>query len=300
MKSVTVKVPASTSNLGSGFDTLGLALKLYTTVRVRPATEKRITIASSVRKDDLPAMPLVEEAVRLFFGRTSKRPYGLGVYLDSDVPIARGLGYSSTVRVGVLAALNELSNAGLDRNHLLQLAAELEGHPDNASPAIFGGFTVSGRLGNQVRCLHFPVTSKMKFVALIPGFTVSTRIARRLMPKTYSKTDAAHALNRSALITAAFTSADYAALRGVFDDRMHQPYRERIVPKLNKVVEAGERAGAIGGFLSGSGSSIICLTLKNERTVAKAMRKQIRDSEVICLSADNDGFQISKQERRGL
>jgi homoserine kinase len=295
MQPVAVRVPASTSNLGSGFDTLGLALKLYTSVRVIPTAGKRIAVvASSVQKENSPATHLVVEAVRLFFRRTHQKLQGLEVWLGSKVPIARGLGYSSTVRVGLLAALNELTRAGLDRNDLLQFATELEGHPDNASPAIFGGFTASGHVGDRVRCLRFPVNSKVKFVTLIPEFVVSTDQARKLMPKNYSRDEATHALNRSALITAAFSSDDYAALRGVFDDRVHQPFRKKLVPWLNRVVSAGERAGAIGGFLSGSGSSIICVTLKNERAVAKAMRSQLSDSRVICLAADNEGFRVDK------
>jgi homoserine kinase len=300
MRLVTVRVPGSTSNLGSGFDTLGLALKLYTNVCVTATAEKGIAVVSPLaRKDNPAAMHLVTEAAGLFFQRTRNEPCGIEVCLKSKVPIARGLGYSSTVRVGVLAALNELTRAGLDRADLLQLATELEGHPDNASPAIFGGFTVSGRIGSRVRCFRSPVSSYVKFITLVPRFTVSTEQARKFMPKIYSRTDAAHALNRSALVTAAFSSGDYAALRGVFDDRMHQPYRERLVPRLNKVVQAGERAGAIGGFLSGSGSSIICVTLKNERAVAKAMQRQLHDSSAIRLSADNEGFRFIKAKRRG-
>jgi len=300
MRSVTVSVPASTSNLGSGFDTLGLALRLYTTVCITTTAEKGIAVVPPpAGKHNPAARHLVTEAAGLFFQRTHNEPCGIEVCLTSEVPIARGLGYSSTVRVGVLAALNELTRAGLDRNDLLQLAAELEGHPDNASPAIFGGFTVSGRIGSKVRCFRFPVSSYVKFITLVPRFAVSTEKARKLMPIIYSRTDAAHALNRSALVTAAFSSGDYAALRGVFDDRMHQPYREKLVSGLNKVVQAGERAGAIGGFLSGSGSSIICVTLENERAVAKAMRSQLHDSSAIRLSADNEGFRLIKAKRHG-
>lgn len=288
-----VRVPASTSNLGSGFDTLGLALKLYNTVRVTRISRKGVRIVSPVVREDRPAAAsMVGDAARLFFRRTGKKSFGLEVSVAGDVPVARGLGYSATARLGILAALNALTRAGLDRHQLLDLAVELEGHPDNASPSILGGFTVSGMVGSTVRCLRIPVSPQARFVTLIPRFKISTRRARALMPKSYSRADAAHALNRVALITAAFASGDWEALRGVFDDRFHQPYREQLIPQLSRVIGAGERAGAMGGFLSGSGSAIMCLTRARPEAVAKAMQQELPDSEVVVLSPDNDGLKL--------
>src|SRR2546422_2887653 len=184
MKSVTIKVPASTSNLGSGFDTLGLALKLYTTVRVTRIAGMGIVVAAPLAGNDGAGAKALTTAiaVELFFRQARVRPFAVEVSSKSDVPIARGLGYSATVRVGVLAALNQMIGARLNRNALLKLATELEGHPDNASPAIFGGFTVSGGVGSEVRCLRFPVSPQVKFVTLIPRLMVNTGKARELMP----------------------------------------------------------------------------------------------------------------------
>jgi homoserine kinase len=192
----------------------------------------------------------------------------------------------------LLAGLNVLARTRLTRVHLLQLATQLEGHPDNASPAIFGGLTVSGRADGEVRCLSFPVSGRLKCVTLIPRFGLSTEKARRLLPRSYTRNDAAHALNRAALISAAMASGRYEALRGLFDDRVHQPYRARLIPKLARIVQAGERAGALGGFLSGAGSGIICLTLARSDAVAKAMKRAWGDAEVKVLTPDNNGFQV--------
>lgn len=293
---VTIKVPASTSNLGSGFDTLGLALRLYNTVRVRRLSGQRIAVVLPLSGiDTATAEQMIIEAVRLFFRRTRQTRFGIEVALAGDVPVARGLGASATARVGVIAALNVLTQARLSRQRLLELATELEGHPDNASPAILGGFTVSGQVGNTVRCLRFPVDRRLKFVTLIPRFSVRTDEARQLMPASYSRADTAHGLNRAALISAAVASRDYTALRGLFDDRMHQPFREPLVPRLPQVIRAGERRGALGGFLSGSGSAIICLALGHAAAVAEAMQRALPDSEVKILSADNEGFVIGKK-----
>ena len=292
--SIVVRVPASTSNLGSGFDTLGLALRLYNHVEVMRTRTKRFEISSAFSRDrQAKAEQLITEAAVLFFRRGRIRQFGFSVKLSGEVPIGRGLGASAILRVGIIAGLNKLANAGFTRQQILEMATELEGHPDNASPAIFGGLTVSGRIAESVRCINFPVSSKLKFVTLIPSFEISTEAARKLMPTIYSKADALHALNRAALIAAAFAKGDHQRLRGLFDDRIHQPYRARLLPALNRVIRAGERAGAIGGWLSGSGSSIICVTLERPQAVARAMQRELPDSVVRVLMSDPTGFGIT-------
>jgi len=297
MNSVTVKVPASTSNLGSGFDTLGLAVKLYNFVQVTRCAGKGVGLSWAVAKEDATWFErALGDAAKLFFRRTRCKSFGGEVKLVSHVPIARGLGASATIRVGFIAGLNELAGTKLSRAQLLELATGLEGHPDNASPAIFGGFTVSGRIDGEVRCLHFRVSTDLKCVTLIPRFGISTEEARKLLPVAYPKADAAHALNRSALITAAFSSRHCEALRGLFDDRVHQPYREKLLPQLPEVIRAGEKAGAIGGFLSGSGSAIMCLALRNAEAVGRAMLKQLPESEIKILSPDNNGYRVARTD----
>ena len=291
---MTVCIPASTSNLGPGFDTLGIALKLHNFVRVTRVEGKGLDLISPLAEPaGEAATAMLNEAAKLFFRRAGKKEIATDVSLSGEVPIARGLGSSVTVRLGVVAALNELTRARLNKAQLLEIIAELEHHPDNAAPAIFGGFTVAGMAGKNVHCLHFPVSARLKFVALIPRFEVSTEKARALLPPNYSKADAVHNLNRAALISAAFASGNYAALRGLFDDRVHQPYRERLIPQLSRVIRAGEKAGAIGGWLSGSGSTIICVTLDKPQAVGRAMHKQLPDSDVKILTAENEGFRIS-------
>jgi len=289
-----VRVPASTSNLGSGFDTLGLAVRLYNVVRVTRRDGRGVTVTSrSGERDPSRLAVMLQDAAGLFFRRTRLPAFGVDVAISGKVPVARGLGASATVRVGLLAGLDALAGTRWPRRQLLQLATRLEGHPDNASPAIFGGFTVSGMADGEVRCLPFPVSPRLKFVALIPRFGISTEEARQLLPVSYSQADTAHALNRSALISAAMVGGHYGELRGVFDDRVHQPYRARLIPALAKVVRAGERAGALGGFLSGSGSGILCLTLEKAEAVARAMQRTLPDSTMMILTADNQGFQLS-------
>ena len=294
MDSVTITVPCSTSNLGSGFDTLGLALSLHNRVTVTRAAEAGVTLTGFTTGESTASAigMCCIEAVDEFFRVVKLPSFGIEIFISTEIPIARGLGFSATLRASIAGALNELSGAELSPEELVDLATQLEGHPDNASPSILGGFTVSGMVNKETRCLRFDVDPNLKAVTLIPDFHVRTEMARELMPKQFSKSDAAHALNRSALIVAAFASKNYETLRGVFDDRFHQPYRLKLVPQLDRVINAGVQAGAIGGFLSGSGSSIICLTLRNADEVATAMKSEIRDSEVKILTPENHGLTV--------
>lgn len=293
MPSATIRVPGTTANLGPGFDTLGIAVKLYNRVRVTPAGKPGVRITSAIADDARAgAEQMLGDAAALFFKRTRTTKFGFEISLTGEVPIARGLGSSVTARLGAVAALNELAGTKLDRQRLLELVTELEGHPDNAAPAIFGGFTAAGMVADSVRVVRCPVPSKLKFITLIPRFEVSTAKARKLVPQSFSKADTVHNLNRSSLISAAFALGDYEALRGCFDDRVHQPYREQLIPQLSAVIRAGEKAGAIGGWLSGSGSTIMCLTLEKPEAVAAAMQRQLKDSDVHILTADNGGVTV--------
>ncbi len=293
MKSIAVRIPGSTSNLGPGFDTLGLAFNLYQVVRITPRRERGIRFNPPVDPQHLPgALSMAEEAADAFFARTGAEPFGIEVGVQGDVPVARGLGFSAIVRLGVVTGLAELTTAGWDRQRLLDVVTDLEGHPDNASPAVFGGFTVSSRLESGVRCLRFPVTDQAWFVVLIPPFGLPTKEARKVIPDAFTRADTLHNLNRSALISAAFASGNLEALRGCFEDRVHQPYREKLIPQLAGVLQAGEKAGAIGGWLSGAGSAIVCLALDEKERIAEAMRKELPNAPVLFLRAENEGFVV--------
>jgi homoserine kinase len=291
-QTVTVKVPGSTSNLGSGFDTLGLALNLYCKVTIRRAKKSGIRIISEIHDQDrASATAMIEEAASLFFTRTQAK-FGFEVGISSEIPPSRGLGASAAIRTGVLAGLACLTGANLAKSDLLQMTTSLEHHPDNASPAIFGGFTVSGTINGSVRCVRFPVSSSLHVVTLLPELRISTEKARKLLPNSYSKAATAHALNRCGLITAAFASQKYELLSGVFDDRMHQPFRQQLLPLLSSVIESGTVAGALGGFLSGSGSAIISLALRNPEKVGTAMSDAFGGAPFVVLKADNRGLAV--------
>ena len=291
--SVTVRVPASTSNLGPGFDTLGLALRLHNRVTVERTAGSGLTVLGAGSAEASAAVArIVGPVAELFFRRTLTKRHGLAVTQRNAIPVGRGLGASASLAVGVAAGLDALHGSPLGRHRLLDLVTETEGHPDNATPSIFGGFTASTLIGKEARSLRFLVSAKATFVTLVPDFEVSTPAARELVPAQFSKADTVHAITRVAVIPAAFASGDLEALRGCFDDRIHQPYRAPLIPQLGRVIQAGEKAGAIGGWLSGSGSAIMCVTFVDAEAVGRAMQRASPGSEVLLLKADRHGFVV--------
>jgi homoserine kinase len=277
MEKVTVRVPASTSNLGPGFDCLGLALRLYNDVTV-----------SRGRRGRTP--PICAAAATEFFAAAEIEDFEFSCAIKGDVPISRGLGSSVTVRLGTLLGLNELSGRPLKRRQLFQLCAALEGHPDNAAPAAFGGFNVVA----DDRVQTFRVSSKLRIVLLVPDLEIETEAARRLLPRLLAHAAAVRNSAHLAQIVAAFASESYELLRGAFADYVHQPFRKKLVPGFDKIVAAAESAGALGAFLSGSGSTIAALALDREEEIARAMREAAdgRDAKTIVTSADNRGARI--------
>jgi homoserine kinase len=295
--SVTVRVPATTANLGPGFDTLGVALKLHNQISIRETDQLAIERIDG-QKSSPAANAMAREAVDAFFFRSKVKPHGLQIEVKGDVPVSSGLGSSVTVRLGLVYALNELNGRPLGESELLDVVTELEHHPDNAAPALFGGFVVSAIINGAVRYRRFNVPPTLKFVACVPEYEVSTEEARALLPRQVPLRDAVENLNRVALITSTFATGDYSLLRGLFEDKLHQPYRKKLIPMLDDVIAAGVEAGALGGWLSGSGSSIMCITEQKEKAVAEGMAGVFAGQKIACethiLIADNDGTRLKR------
>src|SRR5262249_11116891 len=226
-----------------------------------------------------------------------------------QIPRSRGLGGSATIRLGVLLALNRVSGSPLDRFAIFRVCAELEKHPDNAAPAIFGGFTVvrsarcadwTPRRGtttsNPDSCptvQRFSVSPRLHFVLFIPEMEIQTARARKILPSTISHAEAVESCANACALTAAFASQDYEKLNGTFADRLHQPFREKVIPFLPRVIAAAEQAGALGAFLSGSGSTLAAVTLRAQKRIAAAMARAAKiPGHTIITQADNRGAKI--------
>jgi homoserine kinase len=286
MQSATVRVPGTTANLGPGYDCLGIALGLSNEVTV-----SRLNPEASVHSpaDSHPGAAMAAEASHSFFSKTGLEPFPFEWTISGQVPPSRGMGSSVTVRLGLLAGLNAIAGEAVSRDVLFELCAALEGHPDNAAPAAYGGFTVAG--GPVVA--RFEVSPQLHFVLLIPDFEVSTPAARQVLPRQLDHSAAVLSCANACRITAAFASQNYALLRGAFRDGLHQTFRHALIPFLSDVIAAGEKAGALGGFLSGSGSTICCVTTEGPEAVAAAMAQAADGGHrTVVTQADNTGLTV--------
>lgn len=273
MNEVTIRVPATSANLGPGYDCLGVALQIY----------NRVTVRQGGSLD----LPMLREAAAAFFRRSELAPFATSAAIQGEVPQSRGMGSSVTVRLGLLTGLNQLAGEPLDTNALFELCAELEGHPDNAAPAAFGGFAVAKP---QATPLRVDVASELKFVLCIPDFEVSTPAARAVLPGELPRLQAVASCVNACRVTAAFFQQRYELLAGAFEDHLHQPYRAPLIPFLHEVIAAGTAAGALGGFLSGSGSTICCLTLQDPGPVAEAMKRAAGKGEIQTMITQGDNL----------
>ncbi|HUW22724.1 MAG TPA: homoserine kinase [bacterium] len=312
MKRVKVRVPATTANLGPGFDVLALALRLYNTVEMEVGSgksEKKLQIdIVGEGEDNLPRdrRNIVYRAAKLVFDRFHFAPRTLHIKLVNRIPLASGLGSSAAARIGGLASANRLCGGRLSREELLNLAAEIEGHADNVSAAMVGGLTVScisspkGRKGKKIEIVKLDPPGNLSCVVCIPNFQIMTSRARKILPRTVKFEQAVFTSSRVAMLLAALIRKRYELLGMAMEDRLHQPYRRRLVKGMEVVFEEALRAGALGVSLSGAGPSILAFTASSPPScaekVGKAMRKAFAkhkvESRYLVLGIDKQGTKI--------
>jgi homoserine kinase len=283
LRQVRVKVPATSANLGSGFDIFGLALQLYNTYTLTLTCEAgwSVSLPSDI---DLPRDEnnLVLRAAREVFLRLGVLPPNLHLAQEVDIPLDRGLGSSASAIVGGLVAANMLTGSTLDSATLLAIATEIEGHPDNVTPALMGGMTLCYATGTQHCYLALPIPQNVQIVVVIPDFEVSTSQARSVLPDQVSRSDVIFNGSRTALMVAALYQKRYDLLAEAMDDRLHQPYRAALVPGMTEAIAAGYAANALGVALSGSGPSLIALTQHETDAVAAALSDAFACQGIAC------------------
>jgi homoserine kinase len=274
---VHVRVPATSANLGPGFDALGLALALYNEVTAREADGVSVAVEGE-GAGRLPAGAdnVVARGVRQVYEAAGRPFKGVALTCVNRVPPARGLGSSAAAWVGGLVAGNALLGGPLARDALLALAARAEGHPDNVTAALLGGLTVSCTHGDgRVAAVSLPVPAAVRWVVLVPEVTSATAEARAVLPSSYSRSDAVFNVQRVALLLAALQTQRVDLLPAALDDRLHQPHRLRLFPWMPSVVEAARAAGALGCVLSGAGPSLLAAVAEDAEAVARAMEQAL-------------------------
>jgi homoserine kinase len=269
---VKVMVPATSANLGPGFDVLGIAVSLQNEFIVEKANKFAIVLngdtAITNSRDNLFYKSFV-----FLFKKANKKVPQVKIIMNLSIPPARGLGSSATAVVGGLVAANALLKGTFTREQLLAYALKLEvgNNPDNVAPALLGGLVVLTKDKRDLYTVKLPIPSGIKAVYFIPDFAMDTITGRKLMPNEYTKEDVVFSTSRVALLLAALQTKKYDLLRIAMQDRIHQPTRTKLFPVMPKLIKAANDAGALGTALSGGGSTIIALADKNFKEIEKAM-----------------------------
>ena len=291
-----VRVPATSANLGCAFDCGGLAIKLYLEACFIPSKNEQLTVQYSGKTADrvpLNDSNLVIRSVRFVANYFSAANPGGRIVVDSQIPVGVGLGSSAAAIIGGLLLGARYCDKDLSPAQLLRCAEELEGHIDNAAAAYHGGLVFAlGNTHDRVIALKTNFPEQIKLVVVVPSVTVPTHQARRALPASYPRADVVHTMQRTALLAATCFSGKFELFPELFDDRLHQPYRQQLAPGIARCLRCRQE-GLLGVAISGSGSSVIAFAEKNERQIASDLQKIFSDegvqTEVLFTSADNTG-----------
>ncbi len=292
---IYVRVPATSANLGPGFDCFGLALTLYGRLGFEETAEglEFENVEPKYCNSDNLAVKAYYRALR-----EMKLPEcGLRVSIYSDIPPCSGLGSSASLLAAGLVAANAAHGNVLDRDVLLRLATELEGHPDNVAPALLGGMTASIMDGENVLSMNCPLSEKLRFLVLIPDFELSTQLARAALPKQVPLADATFNVSRAAVLLRAMEKGDTAAIRIAMNDRLHQPYRAGLINEYDDVRSLALESGAAAFCISGAGPTLMCVYEdgKNfEAKMAEGLRNMKNHWRALALRPDTQGTVVEE------
>lgn len=304
-KLVTFKIPATSANIGSGFDSVGLALDLYNEIHIyENENSKKIEFEitgegeNEISKDN----NMILDAMKLVYKKLKVKPEkGYIIKCINRIPLSRGLGSSSAAIIGGLLSANYILGNKLSlENDILNMAVQFEGHPDNVSPAILGGI-ISGvvRKNEDFKYVKINTPKNLKAIVAIPNFHLSTEKARNALPKEISFKDAIFNISRAALLTSALSSNKLDLLEVATDDKLHQDYRDKFIPGLKELFKEAKKAGAYSVTISGAGSSILALVKNDENIIKKvsnAMKESFAkkkiESEIKVLNIPNKGIVV--------
>jgi homoserine kinase len=275
---ITVKVPATSANLGPGFDSLGIALDLWNETEFIPTNDKKISLTiDGEGKDKLPtgASNAIVDAALQVYNLAGKPYHGMQIHCTNRVPLGSGLGSSSAALLTGMLGANAMIGEPFSRDEILKLAIETEGHPDNVAPAMLGGLVASIIHESRVLSLRLTLTdhgSPMDITVVFPNFDFPTKQARAILPKQIELKDAIYNISRAVIVTEAFRLANLNMLNEAMSDKLHQPYRLPLIPGAQAAMDAAKAAGASAVALSGAGPSLIAFSANGESAIGEAMK----------------------------
>jgi homoserine kinase len=303
---ILVKVPATTANLGPGFDALGLALDLWNEAEFAATKDKKITL--SIAGEGAGLLPtdannaIVDAALQVY-DLAGKPCPGLRIHCVNRVPLSSGLGSSSAAMLTGLLGANALLGEPFSRERILKLAIENEGHPDNVAPAMLGGLVASIIHDSHVVSLRLTLTSQrtpIHVTVVFPEFDFPTKQARAILPKQVERRDAIYNISRAVIVTEAFRVGDLKMLGDAMSDRLHQPYRLPLIPGAQAAMDAMKQAGAAAVALSGAGPSLIAFSAQNEKAIGESAKRAFEEAglaaRVFKLKISRKGAEVHRQE----
>jgi homoserine kinase len=300
MSKAQVIVPASTTNLGPGFDVLGMALNLYNTFEVETSDKLNIEVegegSDTLSRDE---SNLVYQSAKKLFDSINEKTPPLNIRIINNIPLARGLGSSGTAIVGGLMATNAISGNPLSLAQILNLAAEMDGHPDNVSASMLGGVTIASLTDNGIAYIKLIPPKPLTVAVVVPDFHIMTSKARKLLPKSVDLPTAVFNIGRVSLLVAALTTGDFSLFGISMDDKLHQPYRAELIPGIYDVFNAAKSVSKnVAVAISGAGSAIAAFCYDTDcHAVGESMRKAFLkhnvNSYVLILDIDKEGTRVS-------
>lgn len=291
-----IQIPATSANLGAGFDALGLALSYYNYVEMEESDVLDISSADGLQVPT-DEKNLIYISAKDLYNVCGKKLDGLKLIQTNNIPMARGLGSSSACIIAGLVGANKMLGNPLTKDDLVDLAAQIEGHPDNTAPALLGGIVTAVFDGRKVHWVKQEVFTKLKFVAIIPDFELKTDAARACLPKEVSHKDAVYNLSRAALFSASLLTGKFENLRTAVHDRLHQPYRMELIPNCREVFDIAYTHGAYGAYISGAGPTVMAIVDEENTYFAGKMKFSLdnaglSDWQVHEFRIDNEGTKI--------
>ncbi|MBR1863241.1 MAG: homoserine kinase [Ruminococcus sp.] len=291
-----IQIPATSANLGAGFDALGLALTFYNYVEMEECDEVDISSADGV---EVPTDEnnLIYVSAKDLYAVCGRKLSGLRLRQHSNIPMARGLGSSSACIIAGLVGANKMLGDPLTKDDLVDLAAQIEGHPDNTAPALLGGIVTAVFDGRKVHWVKQEVYTKLRFAAIIPDFELRTEDARACLPKEVSHKDAVFNLSRAALFSASLLTGKFENLRTAVHDKLHQPYRMELIPDCREVFDIAYTHGAYAAYISGAGPTVMAIVDEENKYFAGKMKFSLDNAglggwQVHEFGIDNVGTQI--------
>ena len=294
---IHIRIPATSANMGPGFDSIGIAVKLYNHIWVEEIPEGLIVEVK--RKQEI-AVPkdetnLIYQTMKYFYDQKGLKMPGIKIIQEDFIPMVRGLGSSAACIVGGLFAANALAGNIAGKEELAQMAAKLEGHPDNSNPAIFGSMVVGAQDEKEMNHVRLELPDDLLFATMVPDFPVSTHDSRRVLPDAYSRGEMVFNASRAALLVASMMTGKYENFDMAMEDCVHQPYRAQLIPGMNEIFAHAKEFGAVASYLSGAGSTLMAMVTKE-----KAESFEEKMSEYLSTLAHNWKLNLLEADMQGV